>query len=201
MEEELATSWELDLIPMSVVNEAIQQKPTEEELKRIEKVGKEEVTVKELLGRVADTAEELLANNVDYKYNQGEEHTRKTPGIVVGETPSKFSNASFVYWCFFKNHVELLTMNKIINVQEVKNSRRIVDLYRVGSKINLDSLLRGDILLFNQDRHMAVYVGDKEFISMVQPSREFPEGKLTKGSLEDSKWKQAFQGHVKRLVK
>lgn len=192
------TSWDIDEIPEESLVKLWKVQPNEEDRKIVEGMrSTREVKLGELLNEIADFALTFTTETTLY--------TKNTGGYVDNplqeEPPYEVSNSSFVHWCFEAKEAPLLGRERIHTTRGLINSPRLDTVYNVGSSVNLKGLLRGDLLFFNNDRHVGIYVGDGEFVSMDGPDGGGSSGKVKKNSLDDEYWQNVFKGHVKRLVR
>lgn len=194
---DIPTSWDTDDISEETMKMLRQYEPTEEELREIEEE-REGKTVKlgYLLNDIADYADKYVDETTYFARNRGQQH--RNP--LEEEAPYEMSNASFVYWCFKANDISLPNNNTDHSIHSIKLSGRFKQLYGIGSKVNPESLIRGDLLFFNNDKHMGIYVGEGKFVSMNGPSSKTSTGGVYRNSLDDKYWSREFQGHVERFL-
>ena len=192
------TSWDIDEISEETLSRLRQYTPTEEEMKEIENERKEKVVkLGDLLNEIADFSEKFISELTMYSNTGG--HVIANP--LLEEAPYSMSNPSFVYWCFEASRVPLHESKERHTTRDIVHSPRLETVYPVGSSVNLEGLLRGDLLFFNNDRHVGIYLGDGEFVSMDGPDSRSSAGGVKRNNLEDEYWSSIFKGHVKRLVR
>lgn len=200
--DESLYGWDLDPVDWETMMRSAQYKITDEEQEEINKQLREEdkgvvYKLKDLLNKIADYAIKYIDEPTEFTMVEGTD--RVNP--LEGEVPYILGNASFVHWSYKENGVDLIEEEGKATVRKIKKSGRLKTLYSIGSKVNLQSLLKGDILLFNNDKHMGIYIGNGEFVSMNGPSSNTSVGGVHKNNLENGYWKSIFQGHVLRLVR
>lgn len=192
------TSWEDDEVSDEALVRMWRVQPTEEYREEVEALrGTETVKLGDLLNDIADYAMKFANEDTIYVSNSGGD--RDNP--LQGNPPYEMSNPSFVHWCYEANRAPLIGRTDKHTVREIMNSPRLDTVYNVGSNVNLEGLLRGDLLFFNNGRHVGIFVGGNKFVSMDGPLRTNTTGRVRVNSLEDGYWKSIFKGHVKRLVR
>lgn len=196
--EELPTSWDVDEVPREQMERLRQYEPTEEELKKIEEEREPIVTTSDkIAAQIANYVEELSRREIIYELNAGRQQISP---FKEGEGTPKVDNPSFIYWAFKDNGVQLLEDNYTHNTRTIKNSPNLTTVYNIGSNINTDSLVRGDLLFFNKDRHIGIYTGEGSFASMIESAHSSGIGGVEIKSIEDGYWNNLFTGHVERFT-
>lgn len=197
MEDE-ATSWDLDEVTEEELDSLVQYEPTEEELGELSNLNKpEKVKLGDLLSNIAKYASKYVREPAIYTLSRS--LVRENP--LEGEAPYNLNNATFVYWVFEANGILLSEPEGEFTIQMLRKTPRFKTIYPMGSSVDEDNLLRGDLIYFNNDRHVGIYLGAGEFISMNGPSNSSSAGGIFKNKLNDPYWSSIFQGHVERLVR
>lgn len=192
------TSWDIDEIPEESLIKLWEVQPNEEDRKMIEGMrSTREVKLGELLDDVVDFALSFTKETTLYTKNTG----GYTDNPLLEEPPYEMSNPSFVHWCFEAKEAPILGRERIHTTRGIINSPRLDTVYNVGSSVNLKGLLRGDLVFFNNGRHVGIYVGDGDFVSMDGPNESGSSGKVRRNSLDEEYWRNIFKGHVMRLVR
>lgn len=195
--ENAPTSWEVDEIDENVLEQLRQYEPTEEEIRELEENRKPKtIKLKDLMNNITDYAEKFTKEPVYYSRTKGYQETNP----LEGEAPYEMNNASFIYWCFEANQINLPNSTTDHSVRTIKSYEKFGQLYGVGSKVNIENLVRGDILLFNNDKHMGIHTGGGNFVSLDGPDSNSSVGGVNKHNIEDTYWKTIFQGHVIRFL-
>lgn len=195
--EEIPTSWDVDDIDESLFEQLRQYEPTEKELEEVEKEREpKKVKLGELLNNIADYALKYVDETTYFSRVKGQQETNP----LEEGPPYEMNNASFVYWCFAANNIYLPNGKLNHSVHSIKSSERLGEIYGIGSKVNQESLVRGDILLFNNDKHIGIYVGEGDFVSMNGPRDKNSVGGVYKNNINDKYWSRLFQGHVIRFL-
>lgn len=109
-----------------------------------------------------------------------------TPYRAGGSSPEMgFDCSGFVRYVF----------NEVANIQLPKNARQIA---KIGIDVKKDALQPGDLLFFNTLKlpftHVAIYVGDQQFIHAPSPG-----GVVRLDHLQSTYWAQHFNG-AKRIA-
>lgn len=161
--------------------ELTQYRPTEEELRELERSRK---------GKVRKISEVMEAAAKEAERRFGE-----------AETAGASNAGEFVNSCYVSEGVDLLLLEETINAMKIANSDRLVEIYGFGDHVNLEGLMRGDLVFLNRDRFVGVYVGEGDFITYTKEEDNPEQGILVKGNLEEDIWSEFFEGHVRRLYR
>lgn len=124
---------------------------------------------------------------------------RQNSNPLLGNAPYKLDCSSFVYWCYNYAGVELNNSNTDHSTWSfVANPAPLWTVGEIGSGINPRNLTYGDIVFFNNDNHVGIYVGNGEFIGFNGSGYNNYEKGCEKRSMTDGYWADKFQGHVMR---
>ncbi len=99
----------------------------------------------------------------------------------------RFDCSSFVHWCFASAGLELGDYKGVTTYTLVK----------LGKEIPVNEMKRGDLIFFDTegiDTHVGIYIGNGEFLHDAEPNGVWID------SLDNTYWKSAFNGKVRRVI-
>lgn len=124
----------------------------------------------------------------------GLEIVGKSPYIFGGgRTPEdiealRFDCSSFVHWCYSKAGINLGDYRTVVTWS----------LVNMGSPINKEDMKRGDLIFFDTEgvtnNHVGIYLGNNTFLHDAEPKG------VGIDSLDNTYWKNAFNGNVRRVI-
>lgn len=152
-----------------------QYRPSEEELKALGQA-------REDRSRRISEVMECAALNAERKY-------------YAGETLDGANSGEFVNSCYLAEEVDLMFLEGGVNAKKMNFSKRLTEVYGFGERVNLNSLLRGDLIFFNRGRLVGIHVGGGDFITLKG------DGELVLGNIEDDYWEDLFEGQIRRLAR
>lgn len=123
---------------------------------------------------------------------------RQSTNPLLGKPPYKLDCSSFVYWCYKYAGVQLANSNTSHNTTSIKTTNALYVVGKIGSGLNPRNLTYGDIVYFNNDKHMGIYVGNGEFVGFNGSGYNNYDKGCEKRSMTSGYWKNKFQGHVLR---
>lgn len=134
----------------------------------------------------------------DTAYHWGGGRQRSNP--LLGAPPYKLDCSSYVYWCYKYAGVQLANNDTGHNTKSIRTSKNLKKIGGIGSGINPRNLTYGDIVFFNNDNHMGIYVGNGEFIAFNGSGTNNYARGCEKTTMTSGYWKDKFQGHVLRYT-
>lgn len=100
----------------------------------------------------------------------------------------RFDCSSFVHWCYSKAGLNLGDYRTVVTW----------GLVNMGSPINTDEMKRGDLIFFNTEgvvnNHVGIYLGNNTFLHDAEPKG------VGIDSLDNTYWKKAFNGNIRRVI-
>lgn len=144
--------------------------------------------------KAVEFARTFLDKESAYSLNGGLQETNP----LFGEPPYKMNNASFVYWCFHQANVFLRGGNTGHTIQTIKTDFNLQTVGKIGSSKSHELLSVGDIVFFNNDRHIGIYIGDGKYISFIGNGENNYSGGIRENDMTQGKWLKYYQGHALR---
>lgn len=183
--EELPTSWEVDLLTDADYLSIDRSTVSEEEGRQIEEAREMgRITVRNVMELAAESAE------------------RKAIGVSTLSDPNNSqSSVEFVMGCYEEAGFPLMDSLEVVSPLGLRSSERLYDLYTIGEEVLEGSLLRGDLLYFNNDRFVGIHTGSGDFISFGIVTENGIEPGVITGNIWDGMWSKYFKGHVQRVHK
>lgn len=143
-----------------------------------------------------------LEGNIATGDNSTIEKAIKTGSAIVGKSPylwgggrtefdikrRRFDCSSFVHWCYASAGINLGSYTSV-------NTDSLV---KVGKGVSKNEMKRGDVIFFNTYKyngHVAIYLGGGKFL------HDGSSKGVSINSLDESYYKKAFNGNVRRVVK
>ena len=117
---------------------------------------------------------------------------------LLEEPPYIMNNASFVYWCYNNELVGLRGGNLDHTIHTIKNDFNFEVVGNIGSSKSHELLSQGDIVFFNNDRHVGIYSGGGKFISLLGSSESGTYSEIKESDMTRGKWLNYYQGHAIR---
>lgn len=144
--------------------------------------------------KVTEFAKQFIGIDSAYSINGG--YQENNP--LLAEPPIKMNNASFVYWCFNSEFIFLRGGDLKHTIQTIKNDFKFQTVGRIGSTKSHKALTIGDIVFFNNDRHIGIYSGEGKFISFLGSKENDFSGGIRENDMTKGKWFKYYQGHAIR---
>ena len=144
--------------------------------------------------KVVDFARTFIGSESAYSINGGYQESNP----LLEEPPYKMNNASFVYWCYNNEFISLRGGNLAHTIQTIKNDFNFQTVGRIGSSKTHEVLSLGDIVFFNNDRHIGIYSGEGKFISFLGNKENDFSGGVKENDMTQGKWLKYYQGHAIR---
>lgn len=197
MDEYNNVDYELDKLPKGHTEELRQYIPKQDETEVSDlarKAIEEELRPTEEANKAADFAKTFLEQETVYDMSKG----KQSENPLLGDPPYQMSNASFVYWCYKEAGINLRGGDLSHTIQTIKNSTNLETIGRIGSNLDDSNLAYGDIILFNNDKHIGIYIGEGDFISFLGGGVNNYSGGARVRTLRTGKWRRLFRGHILR---
>lgn len=100
----------------------------------------------------------------------------------------RFDCSSFIHWCYAQAGLNLGDYRNVVTF----------NLVNMGTSVEQEDMKRGDLIFFNtegvEDNHVAIYLGNNTFLHDAEPNG------VSIGSLDNTYWKNAFNGKVRRII-
>lgn len=123
---------------------------------------------------------------------------RQSTNPLTGSPPYKLDCSSFVYWCYKYAGVQLGGTDTGMTTWTIADSTTVWTVGEIGSGIKPGNLTYGDIVFFNNDEHIGIYVGNGEFVAFNGSGYNNYAKGCEKKSMKEGYWATQFEGHVMR---
>lgn len=154
-----------------------------------------------VFGYAMEFRDTSLEGNIGTGDNSTIEKAIATGSTLVGKSPyvwgggrnpsdianHRFDCSSFVHWCYASAGLNLGNYQSVVTDS----------LVTLGRKIEPSQMTRGDVIFFNTYKyngHVAIYLGGGKFL------HDGSSRGVWINSLDESYWKKAFNGNVRRVV-
>lgn len=124
---------------------------------------------------------------------------RQNTNPLTGSPPYKLDCSSYVFWCYNYAGITLRDGPTSHWTGSFLTDPQLEVIGGIGSGLKPNSLTYGDIVFFNGDQHVGLYVGNGEFIGFNGSGYNNFEKGCEKKSMTTGYWSTKFQGHVLRL--
>lgn len=152
-------------------------------------------------------AAELAMSYADNKkgrtiYEYGGGHSGQNP--LTKDPPYMADCSGFVYWIYKMVGVDISNGGSRTTTSIAANKKTLTTLGNIGSQSNISALALGDLVFFNDDTHVGIYVGDGNFVAFNGDTGgaftiDTSGGCQTRSMVTNTYWKNAYQGHYMRL--
>lgn len=124
---------------------------------------------------------------------------RQMTNPLTGSAPFKLDCSSFVYWAFKYAGIQLGGSDTGMTTWTIGGKEGAVwTVGGIGSGLKADNLTYGDIVFFNNDQHIGIYVGGGDFVGWNGSGyNNFAKG-CERKSMATGYWAGKFEGHVMR---